>query len=147
MDILKQIFSAQTAPLDSETWCNNLIWYLWHILIDFLFFFQSVPGDTYRINMWSLTHCWHSLFLFWFLTPVLFKVYCCDHTYTTIRAAVATSVREVIGAVADKLGSAEDLLLVSLSSAGGEISGSYMLTKMAQGEPKHGVILINPRLI
>uniref|UniRef100_A0A669E384 Rap guanine nucleotide exchange factor 4 n=1 Tax=Oreochromis niloticus TaxID=8128 RepID=A0A669E384_ORENI len=47
---------------------------------------------------------------------VLFKVYCCDHTYTTIRVPVAASVREVIGAVADKLGSAEDLLLVSLSS-------------------------------
>uniref|UniRef100_A0A668SP31 Rap guanine nucleotide exchange factor (GEF) 4 n=1 Tax=Oreochromis aureus TaxID=47969 RepID=A0A668SP31_OREAU len=49
---------------------------------------------------------------------ILFKVYCCDHTYTTIRVPVAASVREVIGAVADKLGSAEDLLLVSLSSAG-----------------------------
>uniref|UniRef100_A0AAX7T4S9 Rap guanine nucleotide exchange factor (GEF) 4 n=2 Tax=Astatotilapia calliptera TaxID=8154 RepID=A0AAX7T4S9_ASTCA len=49
---------------------------------------------------------------------ILFKVYCCDHTYTTIRVPVAASVREVIGAVADKLGSAEDLLLVGLSSAG-----------------------------
>ncbi|KAM4609458.1 rap guanine nucleotide exchange factor 4 [Polymixia lowei] len=49
---------------------------------------------------------------------ILFKVYCSDHTYTTIRVSVAASVREVIGAVADKLGSAEDLLLVNLSSAG-----------------------------
>uniref|UniRef100_A0A3Q0QSE6 Rap guanine nucleotide exchange factor 4 n=1 Tax=Amphilophus citrinellus TaxID=61819 RepID=A0A3Q0QSE6_AMPCI len=49
---------------------------------------------------------------------ILFKVYCCDHTYTTIRVPVSASVREVIGAVADKLGSAEDLLLVGLSSAG-----------------------------
>ncbi|XP_023280332.1 rap guanine nucleotide exchange factor 4 isoform X2 [Seriola lalandi dorsalis] len=52
---------------------------------------------------------------------ILLKVYCCDHTYTTIRAPVATSVREVIGAVADKLGSAEDLLLVNLSSAGEKV--------------------------
>lgn len=37
---------------------------------------------------------------------------------------MAASVREVIGAVGDKLGSAEDLLLVSLSSAGGESSSS-----------------------
>uniref|UniRef100_A0A8C7PN81 Rap guanine nucleotide exchange factor 4 n=1 Tax=Oncorhynchus mykiss TaxID=8022 RepID=A0A8C7PN81_ONCMY len=51
---------------------------------------------------------------------ILFKVYCSDHTYTTIRVTVAASVREVISAVADKLGSAEDLLLVNLSSAGGE---------------------------
>ncbi|XP_071774027.2 rap guanine nucleotide exchange factor 4 isoform X1 [Centroberyx gerrardi] len=52
---------------------------------------------------------------------ILFKVYCCDHTYTTIRVPVAASVREVISAVADKLGSAEDLLLVSLSSAGEKV--------------------------
>uniref|UniRef100_A0A8C9VRV0 Rap guanine nucleotide exchange factor 4 n=1 Tax=Scleropages formosus TaxID=113540 RepID=A0A8C9VRV0_SCLFO len=51
---------------------------------------------------------------------ILFKVYCSDHTYTTIRVPVAAPVREVIAAAADKLGSAEDLLLVSLSSAGGE---------------------------
>uniref|UniRef100_A0A4W5JV60 Rap guanine nucleotide exchange factor 4 n=1 Tax=Hucho hucho TaxID=62062 RepID=A0A4W5JV60_9TELE len=51
---------------------------------------------------------------------ILFKVYCSDHTYTTIRVPMAASVREVISAVADKLGSAEDLLLVNLSSAGGE---------------------------
>ncbi|XP_040912381.1 rap guanine nucleotide exchange factor 4 isoform X2 [Toxotes jaculatrix] len=55
------------------------------------------------------------------IDEILFKVYCCDHTYTTIRVPVATSVREVIGAVADKLGSAEDLLLVSLSSAGEKV--------------------------
>ena len=55
-----------------------------------------------------------------FPSAVLFKVYCIDHTYTTIRVPVSASVREVISAVADKLGSAEDLLLVSLSSAGGE---------------------------
>lgn len=51
--------------------------------------------------------------------PVLFKVYCCDNTYTTIRSPVAASVRELIGALAEKLGSTEDLLLVSLGSAGG----------------------------
>lgn len=64
-----------------------------------------------------------------FLFLVLFKVFCCDHTYTTIRSPVAASVREVISAVADKLGSVEDLLLVNLSSAGGERCSSYMLIK------------------
>uniref|UniRef100_A0A3B3QQ01 Rap guanine nucleotide exchange factor 4 n=1 Tax=Paramormyrops kingsleyae TaxID=1676925 RepID=A0A3B3QQ01_9TELE len=53
--------------------------------------------------------------------PVLSKVYCTDHTYSTIRVPVAASVREVIAAVADKLGSAEDLLLVCLSSAGDKL--------------------------
>ncbi|XP_072300559.1 rap guanine nucleotide exchange factor 4 [Eucyclogobius newberryi] len=52
---------------------------------------------------------------------ILFKVYCCDHTYTTIRVSVGASVREVLGAVSDKLGSAEDLLLVGLSSAGEKV--------------------------
>uniref|UniRef100_A0A4W6FWJ2 Rap guanine nucleotide exchange factor 4 n=1 Tax=Lates calcarifer TaxID=8187 RepID=A0A4W6FWJ2_LATCA len=75
------------------------------------------------------------IFALLLMSPVLFKVYCCDHTYTTIRVPVATSVREVIGAVADKLGSAEDLLLVSLSSAGGESSGSCMLTNKLHETP------------
>ncbi|KAM9850425.1 rap guanine nucleotide exchange factor 4 isoform 3-T3 [Aulostomus maculatus] len=52
---------------------------------------------------------------------LLFKVFCCDHTYITIRVPVIASVKEVIGAVADKLGSVEDLLLVSLSSAGEKV--------------------------
>lgn len=50
---------------------------------------------------------------------VLFKVYCMDHTYTTIRVPVAASVREVISAVADKLGSGEGLIIVKMSSGGG----------------------------
>uniref|UniRef100_A0A8D3DIG4 Rap guanine nucleotide exchange factor (GEF) 4 n=1 Tax=Scophthalmus maximus TaxID=52904 RepID=A0A8D3DIG4_SCOMX len=49
---------------------------------------------------------------------ILLKVYCSDHTYTTIRVAVAATGREVIGAVADKLGTTDELLLVHLSSAG-----------------------------
>lgn len=53
-------------------------------------------------------------------SPVLLKVYCSDHTYTTIRIAVAATGREVISAVADKLGTADELLLVHLSSAGGK---------------------------
>uniref|UniRef100_A0AAV2JZV8 Rap guanine nucleotide exchange factor 4 n=1 Tax=Knipowitschia caucasica TaxID=637954 RepID=A0AAV2JZV8_KNICA len=52
---------------------------------------------------------------------ILFKVYCCDHTYTTIRVCVGASVREVLGAVSDKLGSAEELLLIGLSSAGEKV--------------------------
>uniref|UniRef100_A0A3B3Z678 Uncharacterized protein n=1 Tax=Periophthalmus magnuspinnatus TaxID=409849 RepID=A0A3B3Z678_9GOBI len=52
---------------------------------------------------------------------ILFKVYWCDHTYTTIRVPVGASVREVLGAVSDKLGSVEDLLLVGLSSAGEKV--------------------------
>ncbi|KAM4024857.1 rap guanine nucleotide exchange factor 4 isoform 2-T2 [Anomaloglossus baeobatrachus] len=49
---------------------------------------------------------------------LLFKVYCIDHTYTTIRVQVSASVKEVLSAVADKLGSGESLILVKISSAG-----------------------------
>ncbi|XP_074856759.1 rap guanine nucleotide exchange factor 4 isoform X3 [Carettochelys insculpta] len=49
---------------------------------------------------------------------ILFKVYCIDHTYTTIRVPVVASVKEVISAVADKLGSVEGLILVKMSSGG-----------------------------
>ncbi|XP_036175430.1 rap guanine nucleotide exchange factor 4 isoform X3 [Myotis myotis] len=52
---------------------------------------------------------------------VLFKVYCMDHTYTTIRVPVAASVREVISAVADKLGSGEGLIIVKISSGGEKV--------------------------
>uniref|UniRef100_A0A3B4Z9Z5 Rap guanine nucleotide exchange factor 4-like n=1 Tax=Stegastes partitus TaxID=144197 RepID=A0A3B4Z9Z5_9TELE len=49
---------------------------------------------------------------------ILLKVYCSDHTYTTIRVVVAATGREVVSAVTDKLGTTEELLLVHLSSAG-----------------------------
>ncbi|XP_054826880.1 rap guanine nucleotide exchange factor 4 isoform X3 [Eublepharis macularius] len=49
---------------------------------------------------------------------ILFKVYCVDHTYTTIRIPMLSSVKEVISAVADKLGSGDGLILVKMSSGG-----------------------------
>lgn len=52
---------------------------------------------------------------------VLFKVYCVDHTYTTIRVPVAASVKEVLSAVADKLGSGEGLIIVKMSSGGEKV--------------------------
>uniref|UniRef100_A0A8C1FS01 Rap guanine nucleotide exchange factor 4 n=1 Tax=Cyprinus carpio carpio TaxID=630221 RepID=A0A8C1FS01_CYPCA len=47
-------------------------------------------------------------------------VYCSDHTYTTIRVPVLATGREVTAAVADKLGSTEELLLINLSASGGD---------------------------
>ncbi|KAH0621494.1 hypothetical protein JD844_022858 [Phrynosoma platyrhinos] len=52
---------------------------------------------------------------------ILFKVYCIDHTYTTIRIPVLSSVKEVISAVADKLGSGDGLILVKMSSGGEKV--------------------------
>uniref|UniRef100_A0A3Q3L4F4 Rap guanine nucleotide exchange factor 4b n=1 Tax=Labrus bergylta TaxID=56723 RepID=A0A3Q3L4F4_9LABR len=55
------------------------------------------------------------------MCPVLLKVYCSDHTYSTIRVSVAATGKEVISAVADKLGTTDELLLVHLSSASGAV--------------------------
>ncbi|XP_067405332.1 rap guanine nucleotide exchange factor 4 [Emydura macquarii macquarii] len=52
---------------------------------------------------------------------ILFKVYCIDHTYTTIRVPVVASVKEVISGVADKLGSGEGLIIVKMSSGGEKV--------------------------
>ncbi|KAG9329838.1 hypothetical protein JZ751_028947, partial [Albula glossodonta] len=68
---------------------------------------------------------------------ILFKVYCLDHTYTTIRVPLAASVREVISTVADKLGTDQDLLLVSLSSAGvQDVLLVSLSAEHAAGQPK-----------
>uniref|UniRef100_A0AAY4ESU8 Rap guanine nucleotide exchange factor 4 n=1 Tax=Denticeps clupeoides TaxID=299321 RepID=A0AAY4ESU8_9TELE len=60
----------------------------------------------------------------------LLKVYCSDHTYTTIRVPVLASGREVTTAVADKLGSTEELLLINLSSSGGEKEDKKITKRM-----------------
>ncbi|XP_074071802.1 rap guanine nucleotide exchange factor 4 isoform X5 [Macrotis lagotis] len=52
---------------------------------------------------------------------ILFKVYCLDHTYTTIRVPVSASVKEVISAVEDKLGSGKGLIIVKMSSGGEKV--------------------------
>lgn len=51
-------------------------------------------------------------------------MYCIDQTYTTIRVPVSSSVKEVISAVADKLGSGEGLIIVKMSSGGGTVFAS-----------------------
>ncbi|XP_043931287.1 rap guanine nucleotide exchange factor 4-like [Protopterus annectens] len=55
------------------------------------------------------------------IDEILFKVYCIDHTYTTIRVSVAALVKEVIDAVADKLDSGDGLILVKMSSTGEKV--------------------------
>uniref|UniRef100_A0A672TEU9 Rap guanine nucleotide exchange factor 4-like n=1 Tax=Sinocyclocheilus grahami TaxID=75366 RepID=A0A672TEU9_SINGR len=57
------------------------------------------------------------------LTTILLKVYCSDHTYTTLRVPVLATGREVTAAVADKLGSTEELLLINLSNPLAEQEG------------------------
>uniref|UniRef100_A0A8C7NWR8 Rap guanine nucleotide exchange factor 4 n=1 Tax=Oncorhynchus mykiss TaxID=8022 RepID=A0A8C7NWR8_ONCMY len=69
---------------------------------------QFSNGDEKLVKTQPIRNC----------DDILLKVYCSDHTYTTIRVAVAATGSEVTSAVADKLASNDDLLLVHLSSAG-----------------------------
>eukprot|EP00063_Salmo_salar_P021543 XP_013996378.1 PREDICTED: rap guanine nucleotide exchange factor 4 isoform X2 [Salmo salar] len=69
---------------------------------------QFSNGDEKLVKTQPIRNC----------DDILLKVYCSDHTYTTIRVAVAATGSEVTSAVAYKLASNDDLLLVHLSSAG-----------------------------
>uniref|UniRef100_A0A8C8CIR1 Rap guanine nucleotide exchange factor 4 n=1 Tax=Oncorhynchus tshawytscha TaxID=74940 RepID=A0A8C8CIR1_ONCTS len=69
---------------------------------------QFSNGDEKLVKTQPIRNC----------DDILLKVYCSDHTYTTIRVAVAATGSEVTSAVADKLASNDDLILVHLSSAG-----------------------------
>uniref|UniRef100_A0A3P8W0F8 Rap guanine nucleotide exchange factor 4b n=1 Tax=Cynoglossus semilaevis TaxID=244447 RepID=A0A3P8W0F8_CYNSE len=83
-----------------------------------------VPDLEKIVQLHSMTYfniClvrYHRRFLCVCVCVVLLKVYCSDHTYTTIRIAVAATGREVINSVADKLGTSDELMLIHLSSAG-----------------------------
>lgn len=97
----------------------------WFIVALFVSFVKS--GYWSENNLYSkvsvvVTHGIHSTIFFFSL--VLFKVYCIDQTYTTIRVPVSSSVKEVISAVADKLGSGEGLIIVKMSSGGGTVFAS-----------------------
>ncbi len=51
--------------------------------------------------------------------PVIFRVYCADHTYCTLRFPLNTSAEGLKHVAADKLGlKHDDLILVELKSSG-----------------------------
>jgi len=61
---------------------------------------------------------------FWFFFGiVIFKVYCADHTYTTMKTRVDTPASRIIKVAADKLGlrcdQPDDLKLCEVKSTGG----------------------------
>uniref|UniRef100_A0AAY4ESN0 Rap guanine nucleotide exchange factor 4 n=1 Tax=Denticeps clupeoides TaxID=299321 RepID=A0AAY4ESN0_9TELE len=76
---------------------------------------------------------------------ILLKVYCSDHTYTTIRVPVLASGREVTTAVADKLGSTEELLLINLSSSGEKLILKPNDVSIFQSLGVNGRLFVCPR--
>jgi Rap guanine nucleotide exchange factor 4 len=61
--------------------------------------------------------------MFVFSFKVIFKVYCADHTYTTMKMRVDTPASRIIRVAADKLGlrsdQPDDLKLCEVKSTGG----------------------------
>ena len=51
----------------------------------------------------------------------IFKVYCADHTYTTLKLQMDSTVDQIIQYAADKIGDDRDLVLCEVKSTGGTI--------------------------
>jgi hypothetical protein len=68
-----------------------------------------------------MTVCVEKQDYFWFnlFLEVIFRVYCADHTYCTLRFPLSTSAETVKVSAADKLGlKHDDLILVEVKSSG-----------------------------
>lgn len=65
---------------------------------------------------------------------VIFKVYCADHTYTTLRMRVDTPASRIIRLAADKLGlrcdQPDDLKLCEVKSTGGSNWGEELRSRL-----------------
>ena len=61
-----------------------------------------------------------TLFLFFAISDI-FKVYCADHTYTTLKLQMDSTVDQIIQYAADKIGDDRDLVLCEVKSTGGII--------------------------
>lgn len=51
----------------------------------------------------------------------IFKIYCADHTYSTLKLRMDTTVEEIIQHASSKLCLGDDLVLCEIKSNGGEI--------------------------
>lgn len=54
-----------------------------------------------------------------FVLAVIFRVYCADHTYTTLKTAVSATAEFIKRNAAEKLSLKDDLVLVEVKSSGG----------------------------
>ena len=59
--------------------------------------------------------------LCYFYVLAIFKVYCADHTYTTLKLPMEASVSRIVRYCAHKLGLGNDLVLCEVRSNGGKI--------------------------
>lgn len=52
-------------------------------------------------------------------STAVFKVYCADHTYTTLKLPMDARVEQLLALTTEKLGLGDDLLLCEVKSTGG----------------------------
>ncbi|XP_072028678.1 rap guanine nucleotide exchange factor 4-like isoform X2 [Amphiura filiformis] len=75
----------------------------------------------------------------------IFKVYCADHTYTTLRVPMSTSAAQIVAAVHEKMCLGEDLVLCELKSTGEKILFKESDVCITSGLSLNGRIFISPR--
>ncbi|XP_071484074.1 rap guanine nucleotide exchange factor 4-like [Diadema antillarum] len=75
----------------------------------------------------------------------IFKVYCADHTYTTLRVSMDTSVTTIIQTVSEKMCLGNDLVLCEVKSSGERLSFHQKDVCIATSLSCNGRVFIVPR--
>ncbi|KAG0430805.1 hypothetical protein HPB47_022370, partial [Ixodes persulcatus] len=75
---------------------------------------------------------------------VIFRVYCADHTYTTLKTAVSATAECIKRNAAEKLSLKDDLVLVEVKSSGERISFKDSEVSVPTGLSINGRIFISP---
>ncbi len=82
---------------------------------------QKWSDHPMKVIVYEIIQKW--IFRIVFFLIVIFKVYCADHTYTTMKMRVDTPASRIIRLAADKLGlrsdQPDDLKLCEVKSTGG----------------------------
>uniref|UniRef100_T1JAB1 Rap guanine nucleotide exchange factor 4 n=1 Tax=Strigamia maritima TaxID=126957 RepID=T1JAB1_STRMM len=76
---------------------------------------------------------------------VIFKVYCADHTYGTLKMPLGATAEMIKRCAADKLGLKDDLLLVEVKSTGERVVFKDTEVSIPTGLSLNGRIFITPR--
>lgn len=88
------------------------------------------------------------VFIYMLYITVIFRVYCADHTYCTLRFPIATTAETIKINAADKLGlkyPREELVLVELKSTGERITYRDSEVGVATALSLNGRLFVSPR--
>ena len=75
----------------------------------------------------------------------IYKVYCADHTYTSVRLLLGATVREIVASASDKLGLGNDPVLCEVTSSGERIVFTETDSCIMPALSVNGRLFIAPR--